>query len=189
MNKNSNKRLQRTRHKVSGPLTRDVRQKMKTIIITLALFGVIAPKLQAQDPPLSAEHMRTIHERLFTDVQKCDLASESYQEIHIGSPLTDIMTLKDTPLPPGLYWPNFTQKDGSTITMQGTTLPPDKWGTNYITRIDGLTSKQFCFFHDGTNVVRIAYASLQLTSMPPKQPKENRVPYEPKGPWIMEKEK
>ena len=173
--------------KRASSLNADVRQKMKTIFTTLALLGLLANSTQAQEEArLTSDQMRSLHERMFTDVQDCALASESYQKVHIGSPLADVIALKDTPLPSGLYWPNFTQKDGSIITMQGTTPPPDDWGTNYITRIDGLSSKQFCFFHDGSNVVRIAYAILKLTSTPPVPPNNIDVPYEPKGPWIME---
>ena len=160
---------------------------MRTMFTTLALLGLLASPIQAQEEPrFTADQMRSLHEQLFTDVQDCALASKSYQMISIGSPLADVLVLKDTPLPSGLYWPNFTQKDGSIITLQGSSPPPDEWGTNYITRIDGLSSKQFCFFHNGTNIERIVYTELQLTSRPPQQPKIHSVPYEPKGPWIME---
>lgn len=170
--------------------THNVQQKMKTIFTALALLGLLAGRAQAQgDTPSTADQRRGLYELLFTNVEDCTLASASYQNIRIGSPLADVMALKDTPLPTGLYRPFSTQKDGSTITMQGTPLLPDEWGTNYISRVDGLSSKQFCFFHDGTNVVRIIYSNLQLTSTPPMPPNFKSNPYEPKGPWIMEEDR
>ena len=160
---------------------------MKTIISTVTLLGLLAVQLQAQHPAqLTTDQVEQIRARQFTDAQDCTLASEAYRAIKIGSPLADVIELNDTPLPQGLFWPSHVQKDGSTITIQGTVQPPAEWGTNYIARIDGQSSKQFYFFHDGMRVVRIAYASLQLTSEAPDAPPAEEPVFKPKGPWIME---
>ena len=162
---------------------------MKIIITSLALLFAYAVQLFAQTSgQLSTNLIQIIEDAHFTVVEDCSLASETFRNIKLGSPLSDVIALKDTPLPRGYYWQESIREDGSVIIFNGAFLPPDKWGTNYIARIDGQTIKQYIFMHDGTSVTKIAYQLLSSvsTAPPSRHPRLKEPPYEPDGPWIME---
>jgi uncharacterized protein YkuJ len=172
---------------VACPLNRDVRHKMKSIFITLAIFATLTARLKAEDSaPLSADHMRAIQKRMFKDVQNCDAASKAYRHISIGSPLSAVKQLPNTP--PGD--PSLRGGD-SLVIYQGDIPPPAEWG-EYIARTDGQTRRTFYFFHDGEKVVRIAYLDLAWKFETPNQNQlreSEQYDFEPQGPWIMEEEK
>jgi hypothetical protein len=123
----------------------------------------------------------------FTDVESCREVSVAYKDIVIGSSVADVRASADSPLPEGLYWPEYPQKNGSTIGSVKA-LPPVEWGTNYIGRTDGQSQRQFYFFHDGTDVKRIVWSEIQRTATRPRelrrseQPEGHQVPI---GPLIM----
>ena len=182
-----NKGFQGTLHKVSGPLTRDVRHKMKTIFITLALLTTLTARLQAEDPaPFTADHMRAIERRMFKEVQNCDTASKAYQHITIGSPLSSVKQLPNTPPED----PSLRGGD-SIVIYHGDIPPPAEWG-EYIARTDGQTRRTYYFFHDGEKVVRITYLDLAWKYETPNQNQlrgSDQYQFQPQGPWIMEEEK
>ena len=160
---------------------------MKTIFITLALLAILTARLQAEDPaPFSADHMRALNERMFKDVQNCNTASKAYQHITIGSPLSAVKQLPNTP--PGD--PSL-RGDDSLVIYQGDIPPPAEWG-EYIARTDGQSKQTFYFFHDGEKVVRIASLNLEWKYETPDQTHQtgkDQYQFQPKGPWIMEEEK
>ena len=179
--------MQRTSHKVRRPLTRDVRHKMKTIFITLALLATLTSRLQAEDPaPFTADHMRAIEQRMFKEVQNCDTASKVYQHITIGSLLSAVKQLPNTP--PGD--PSLSGGD-SIVIYRNDIPPPAEWG-EYIARTDGQTRRTYYFFHDGEKVLRIAYLDLAWKFETPNQNQlrgSDQYQFQPQGPWIMEEEK
>lgn len=123
----------------------------------------------------------------YSDISNCKMASSVFKDIEIGTPLAKIQALSDTPLPEGMYWPEYPQSGGSII-RKVAPFPPSEWGTNFIIRVDGLSHKQYIFYHDKTNIIRIMCMPLQLIKTAPIDSKcieETNQFYQPQGPWIM----
>jgi hypothetical protein len=155
-------------------VTLGVRQEiMKRILTALALSCIFAARLPAQS---------------FNRIQNCNEVSAPYRHIAVGTSLSNVTALVDTPLPKGLYWPEHQQKDGAVITKL-ILSPPKEWGTNYVQRIDCQSRKRFFFFHDSKVVVQIVWSELRLTSDKPRGPRSDgsSAPPFPKpiGPLIM----
>jgi hypothetical protein len=163
---------------------------MKQMIITFMLLA--GSLVHASDNDSSTGQTNRVEkvetsDFLFHDVNACAQVSDHYKQIALGSSLTDIHILKDTPIPNGLYWPEYRQADGSVIA--GLCLsPPTGWGSNYIVRTDGESRKQFFFFHDGRKVIRIVWTALRLTTAVPQGPSPTGLELttypEPVGPLI-----
>jgi hypothetical protein len=163
-----------------------------TVLIALALWTTPLFGADATPSSTNVPSNTDFNKLMFTDVRSCEQASIAYKSISIGAPLQAVMELKDTPLPKGLYWPEYPQDDGSVLS-HAVSLPPKEWGTNYVARTDGQSQKQFYFFHDTTTVTRIIWSTLQLTTTPQVGPVLKGIPQEsdpqkPIGPLIMMKE-
>jgi hypothetical protein len=165
-------------------------KQMMTALTLLTLSAAVASSNDSGAPQTNRTSATRLCTHPFKDVHTSAERSDSYKHIAIGSPLADVITLKDTPLPKGLYWPEHCQLDGS-VNAELIAMPPESWGTNFVARTDGQSRKEFYFFHDKSVVIRIVWTELELTVTPPKGPEQvggvETIP-EPVGPLIMMEE-
>ena len=159
--------------------------KTKIIIASAFIASAVSFAIDNRQSVTNAASEASPLQCLFKDVESCEPLSAEYRQIKIGSPVEKLRTLKDTPIPKGMFWPEFKQKDGAVISHM-IARPPDEWGTNYIARTDGHSQKQFYFFHDSSKIIRIIYTELNLTNKR-QRPSLMREMHEPVGPLIIEK--